>query len=116
MTNILGQTTFVPLYQAGDGIYDLFDKVMVIDKGRQVYFGSASEARSYFEGLGYKSLPRQSTASYLIGCADPMNAGPLLSVPPPLFPHPTRLSNTRCAPPPLRRDDYLIGEVQDPSG
>ena len=71
MTDILGQTTFVSLYQAGEGIYALFDKVIVIDKGRQVYFGPASEARSYFEGLGYKSLPRQSTADYLTGCTDP---------------------------------------------
>ena len=71
MTDVLGQTTFVSLYQAGEGIYDLFDKVLVIDKGRQVYFGPANEARSYFEGLGYKSLPRQSTADYLTGCTDP---------------------------------------------
>ena len=71
MTDVLGQTTFVSLYQAGEGIYNLFDKVMVIDKGRQVYLGPASEARSYFEGLGYKSLPRQSTADYLTGCTDP---------------------------------------------
>ena len=71
MTDVLGQTTFVSLYQAGESIYNLFDKVIIIDKGRQVYFGPASEARSYFEGLGYKSLPRQTTADYLSGCTDP---------------------------------------------
>ena len=61
----------MPSYQAGEGIYDLFDKVIVLDKGRQVYFGPPSEARAYFENLGYKSLPRQSTADYLTGCTDP---------------------------------------------
>ncbi|KAI0673639.1 ABC-2 type transporter-domain-containing protein [Trametes maxima] len=71
MTDILGQTTFATLYQAGEGIYDLFDKVLVLDKGRQVYFGPPSEARAYFEGLGYKPLPRQSTPDYLTGCTDP---------------------------------------------
>jgi len=71
MTDVLGQTTFVSLYQAGEGIYGLFDKVMVIDKGRQIYFGPASEARAYFEGLGFNSLPRQTTADYLTGCTDP---------------------------------------------
>ena len=30
MTDILGQTTFVSLYQAGEGIYALFDKVIVV--------------------------------------------------------------------------------------
>ena len=70
MTDVLGQTTFVTLYQAGEGIYDLFDKVMVLDHGRQVYFGPPSEARAYFEDLGFKPLPRQSTPDYLVGCTD----------------------------------------------
>lgn len=39
--------------------------------GRQVYFGPVSEARPYFENLGYRSLPRQSTPDYLTGCTDP---------------------------------------------
>ncbi|KAG5652201.1 hypothetical protein H0H81_005936 [Sphagnurus paluster] len=71
MTDVLGQTTFVTLYQAGEGIYDLFDKVLVLDEGRQVFYGPPNEARAYFETLGYKSLPRQSTADYLTGCTDP---------------------------------------------
>jgi len=71
LTDVLGQTTFVTLYQAGEGIYDLFDKVMVLDQGRQVYFGAPAEARAYFENLGYRALPRQSTADYLTGCTDP---------------------------------------------
>ncbi|KAJ3718555.1 ABC-2 type transporter-domain-containing protein [Lentinula raphanica] len=70
MTDILGQTTFVTLYQAGEGIYDLFDKVMVLSEGRQVFYGPPSEARAYFESLGYNALPRQSTADYLTGCTD----------------------------------------------
>ena len=56
-------------YQAGEGIYDLFDKVLVLNEGRMVYYGSPKEARAYFEGLGYNSLPRQSTADYLTGCS-----------------------------------------------
>jgi ATP-binding cassette subfamily G (WHITE) protein 2 (SNQ2) len=44
---------------------------MVLSEGRQVYFGPPSEARAYFEALGYKPLPRQSTADYLTGCTDP---------------------------------------------
>jgi ATP-binding cassette subfamily G (WHITE) protein 2 (SNQ2) len=44
---------------------------MVIDEGRQVFYGPPAEARAYFENLGYKSLPRQSTADYLTGCTDP---------------------------------------------
>jgi len=44
---------------------------MVLDQGRQVYYGPPSEGRAYFENLGYNALPRQSTADYLTGCTDP---------------------------------------------
>ena len=63
--------TKISRYQAGEGIYELFDKVMVLDQGRTVYFGPPDQARAYFERLGYRSLPRQSTADYLTGCTDP---------------------------------------------
>ena len=44
------------LYERG-----LYDQVLVIDQGRQVYFGPASRARAYFEGLGFLPRPRQTT-------------------------------------------------------
>ncbi|KAK8203400.1 ATP-binding cassette transporter snq2 [Zalaria obscura] len=71
ITNIYRTTTFVSLYQASENIYAQFDKVMVIDEGRQVFFGPAKEARAYFEGLGYLEKPRQTTPDYLTGCTDP---------------------------------------------
>ncbi|KAF8744340.1 ABC transporter, partial [Rhizoctonia solani] len=71
MTDIFKLTTFVSLYQAGEGIYDQFDKVLLIDEGRQVYFGPAKEARDYMLSLGFRNLPRQTTADYLTGCTDP---------------------------------------------
>ncbi|KIJ41874.1 hypothetical protein M422DRAFT_171852 [Sphaerobolus stellatus SS14] len=71
ITDVLQQTTFVTLYQASESIYRQFDKVLVIDKGRQVYFGPADQARKYFVELGYRDLPRQTTADYLTGCTDP---------------------------------------------
>jgi ABC-type multidrug transport system ATPase subunit/ABC-type multidrug transport system permease subunit len=70
ITNIYRTTTFVSLYQASESIYTQFDKVMVIDEGRQVYFGPAQEARAYFEGLGFMPKPRQTTPDYLTGCTD----------------------------------------------
>lgn len=69
-TNLYKTTTFVSLYQASENIYSLFDKVMVIDEGKQVYFGPASAARSYFEGLGFAPRPRSTTPDYLTGCCD----------------------------------------------
>jgi ATP-binding cassette subfamily G (WHITE) protein 2 (SNQ2) len=69
-TDLYRLTTFVSLYQASENIYNLFDKVLVIDEGRQVYFGPAKEARAYFEGLGFAPRPRQTTPDYCCGCTD----------------------------------------------
>ncbi|KAH9818486.1 ABC-2 type transporter-domain-containing protein [Melampsora americana] len=73
LANVFKVTTFVTLYQAGEGIYEQFDKVCLIDEGRQVYFGPASEARQYMINLGLKNLPRQNTADFLTGCTDVNN-------------------------------------------
>jgi ATP-binding cassette subfamily G (WHITE) protein 2 (SNQ2) len=70
LTDIFRTTTFVSLYQAGEGIYDLFDKVLVIDNGRQVYFGPREQARQHFIDLGFADLKRQTSADYLTGCTD----------------------------------------------
>ncbi|KAI9625129.1 hypothetical protein KEM48_008528 [Puccinia striiformis f. sp. tritici PST-130] len=70
LTNIFKTTMFVTLYQAGEGIYEQFDKVCLINEGRQVYFGPASQARQYFIDLGFKDMPRQTTADFLTGCTD----------------------------------------------
>ncbi|KAJ9131215.1 ABC-2 type transporter [Coniochaeta hoffmannii] len=69
-TNLYKTTTFVSLYQASENIYRQFDKVLVIDGGKQVYFGPATEARAYFEGLGFAPRPRQTTPDYVTGCTD----------------------------------------------
>ena len=71
ITNIYKTSTFVSLYQASENIYDQFDKVLVIDEGRMVYFGAASEARKYFRDLGYLEKPRQTTPDFLTACTEP---------------------------------------------
>ena len=62
---------FVSIHQAGEGIYDQFDKVLIIDEGRQIYFGPTKDARCYFVAMGYQDFRRQTTADYLTGCSDP---------------------------------------------
>jgi ATP-binding cassette subfamily G (WHITE) protein 2 (SNQ2) len=47
LTDVFKSTNFVSLYQAGEGIYEQFDKVLLIDEGQQIYFGPAKEARQY---------------------------------------------------------------------
>lgn len=58
MTDVSKRTTFVTLYQAGEGIYELMDKVLVIDEGRMLYQGPANEAKEYFVNLGFYCPPQ----------------------------------------------------------
>lgn len=71
MTDISNRTTLVTLYQAGEGIYELMDKVLVIDEGKMIYQGPATAAKKYFEDLGYFCPERQTTADFLTACTDP---------------------------------------------
>ncbi|KAK9448253.1 ABC-2 type transporter-domain-containing protein [Limtongia smithiae] len=71
VTNLLENTAIVAIYQAGENIYKLFDKVTVIYSGRQVYFGPVDKGKEYFENMGYYCPPRQTTAEFLTSVTDP---------------------------------------------
>ncbi|KAF3992516.1 hypothetical protein FT663_01381 [Candidozyma haemuli var. vulneris] len=75
-TDITRSTAFVTLYQASENIYHTFDKVTVLYKGRQVYFGPVDEAKAYFENMGFECPPRQSTAEFLTAVTDPQGRTP----------------------------------------
>lgn len=70
MTDISNRTTFVTLYQAGEGIYELMDKVLLIDQGRCIFQGPANEAKQYFIDLGFECPERQTTADFLTAITD----------------------------------------------
>lgn len=71
MTNLLGTTALVTVYQASENIYETFDKVTVPYAGRQIFCGKTTESKDYFENMGYLCPPRQSTAEYLTAITDP---------------------------------------------
>ncbi|ODQ51641.1 ABC transporter [Saitoella complicata NRRL Y-17804] len=71
LTNLAKVTTIVTIYQASESLYDMFDKVLLIDEGKCAYFGPTENARQYFEELGYEPLPRQTTADFLTAVTDP---------------------------------------------
>ncbi|KAL4783840.1 ABC-2 type transporter-domain-containing protein [Aspergillus varians] len=71
LTNVGNKTSFATLYQAGEDIYRAFDRVVVLDAGHEVFFGSTSEAWTYFENLGFIPVPGQTTAEFLMTVTDP---------------------------------------------
>lgn len=71
MTDILELTTIVTLYQAGNGIFDQFDKVLVLDEGKQVYYGPRDQAVPFAERLGFLCDPSAYRADFLTGVTVP---------------------------------------------
>ena len=71
MTDTCGKATFLTLYQASDAIFELVDKVLLIDEGRMLFQGPACEAKKYFEGLGYECARMQTTSDFLTSITVP---------------------------------------------
>lgn len=71
LTDVMGLTSIVTLYQAGNGIYDLFDKVLVLDEGKQIYYGPRNEGRPFMEGLGFICDSSDNVADFLTGVTVP---------------------------------------------
>lgn len=70
-TNLGKSTCLVCIYQAGEQLYEVFDKVTVVYAGRQIYFGSTEVAKQYFVDLGFECPARQTTADFLTAITDP---------------------------------------------
>ncbi|KAH9995929.1 ABC-2 type transporter-domain-containing protein [Russula compacta] len=69
-TDIVRSSTIVSIYQAGESLYEHFDKVCVIYEGRMAYFGRADQARQYFIDMGYEPADRQTTADFVVAVTD----------------------------------------------
>ncbi|KFA79185.1 hypothetical protein S40288_02404 [Stachybotrys chartarum IBT 40288] len=69
-----GCSTAMSLYQGSDSMVPLFDKVLVINGGRQIFYGKATEAKTYFRNLGFMCPDRTTITDFL----NSMTAGPEL--------------------------------------
>ncbi|CAI8503898.1 unnamed protein product [Hanseniaspora opuntiae] len=64
-TNLTNTTAIICVYQAGQKIYDLMDKVSVLYNGKQIFFGPADEAVEYFTNMGFIKPHRMTSAEFL---------------------------------------------------
>ncbi|SMR54650.1 unnamed protein product [Zymoseptoria tritici ST99CH_3D1] len=71
MTDVLGLSSIVTLYQAGNGIYELFDKVLVLDEGKEIFYGPMSQAKPFMEDLGFVCTDGANVADFLTGITVP---------------------------------------------
>ncbi|KAH6658427.1 putative ABC multidrug transporter [Truncatella angustata] len=63
------KSVIATLYQAGNGIYSQFDKVLVLAEGRELFYGPAQTAKRYFEEMGFECAPGANIADFLTSVA-----------------------------------------------
>ncbi|OKL61090.1 hypothetical protein UA08_03286 [Talaromyces atroroseus] len=63
--NDFGKTIVTTTYQAGNVIYDQFDKVLALADSRVIYYGPRALARSYFEDMGFVCPKGANIADFL---------------------------------------------------
>ncbi|GMG21613.1 unnamed protein product [Ambrosiozyma monospora] len=68
---ILETTPLIAIYQCSQDAYDLFDNVILLYNGYQIFYGEATKAKSYFERMGWKCPARQTTADFLTSITSP---------------------------------------------
>jgi ABC-type multidrug transport system ATPase subunit len=71
LTDMANVSTLVALYQASENLYNLFDKVILIEEGKCAFYGRAESARRYFEDMGFECAPRSTTPDFLLSVTDP---------------------------------------------
>ncbi len=70
-TSLAGSTAAVAIYQASQSIYDIFDKVVVLYEGRQIYFGNTKTAKAFFVNMGFACPERATTGDFLTSLTNP---------------------------------------------
>ncbi|KAB2572150.1 ZEB2-regulated ABC transporter 1 [Lasiodiplodia theobromae] len=77
-TKSAGSTAIMSIYQGSQHMYDTFDKVTVLYEGHQIFFGSTSRAKQYFEELGFRCPAEATTADFLTSLTNPAEAESLV--------------------------------------
>lgn len=70
-TSLSRATAAVAIYQASQSIYDIFDKVVVLYEGRQIYFGPTTSAKAFFVDMGFHCAERATTGDFLTSLTNP---------------------------------------------
>lgn len=70
-TDLVGSTCALAIYQAPQAAYDIFDKVILLYEGRQIYFGRTTDASKYFTDMGFVCPARSTTADFLTSLTNP---------------------------------------------
>lgn len=65
-----GRTVVTTIHQPSSRIYHMFDKVILLSEGSQIYYGPASTAAEYFHSIGFSSPITVNPADLLLDLAN----------------------------------------------
>ncbi|KAK4052986.1 hypothetical protein OIO90_004110 [Microbotryomycetes sp. JL221] len=71
LADVQKNTIALSLYQAGNGIFNQFDKVLVIAEGQVIFFGPRALAQGYMTDLGFEMLDGANVADFLTAATSP---------------------------------------------
>ncbi|KAE8351305.1 ABC-2 type transporter-domain-containing protein [Aspergillus coremiiformis] len=66
----------IAAYQASQSMYDLFDKVVVLYEGHEIYFGPSDRAVEYFQQMGWELPEKQVSPDFLTAITNPTERKP----------------------------------------
>lgn len=66
ITKRTGKAMVITVHQPSQLIFEMADNLLLLTKGKQVYFGRASEASGHFTKLGFIPTPRASDIDWML--------------------------------------------------
>jgi ABC-2 type transporter len=63
-----GKTVVAVIHQPSQHVFSMFDDLLLLSDGQQMYFGPVKDVRSYMEKQGYQPEKEVGTAEYVIEC------------------------------------------------
>ncbi|KAF4434587.1 putative ABC1 transport protein [Fusarium austroafricanum] len=71
LSDLTQSSNAAAIYQSSQSIVDLFDKILVLYEGRQIFFGRAASAPAYFERMGWQRHARQTSGDFMTAITNP---------------------------------------------
>ncbi|GJQ10602.1 hypothetical protein GpartN1_g2393.t1 [Galdieria partita] len=71
IANLQNETFICTMQQLSNEMYHLFDKVLVLDQGKCLFYGKTSDALTYFESIGLKKPEARSIPEFLCSVSEP---------------------------------------------
>lgn len=63
-----GKTIVAVIHQPSQHVFSMFDELLLLSDGQQMYFGPVKDVRAYMQRQGYQAEKEVGTAEYVLEC------------------------------------------------